>query len=183
MYLDRLSGRRTNRVPHSGSDDNIGLINGFYTGNGFGNVDAETRVPSFDGPGKKIFLPVPSSRYKKLNMDAASQGKELSGLWSGSYGPHGLEVLSVDYTPDGLISATKVLGMPLLNYIKPCFNHIANFLFLCLIAGDPNVPSGEFSFRAWRNTESSKIPDDLDTAISGALNESDTISSLNFVKS
>lgn len=47
--------------------------------------------------------------YSKLILEEPGPGRELSGLWSGVYGPHGLEVAHVSYT-DQEIVATKVLG-------------------------------------------------------------------------
>lgn len=60
--------------------------------------------------------------YKKVLIGEASPGKELTGLWTGLYGPHGWEILTISYVDDQFVVGTKVIG-------------------------DPNVPSGEVTFK------------------------------------
>ncbi|GLC34138.1 F-box only protein 31 [Pleodorina starrii] len=62
----------------------------------------------------------------RLQVAAPSRQRPLAGLWTGVYGPHGLEIVSLGYEgrgSSGRIVATK-------------------------ITGDPFVPAGEVSFRA-----------------------------------
>eukprot|EP00850_Spirogloea_muscicola_P023366 SM000351S13217 [mRNA] locus=s351:60462:63655:- [translate_table: standard] len=66
-------------------------------------------------------IKVPKSSYVKLEMPAVP-GESLAGLWTGIYGPHGMEVLNLVYLGTGELEARKVLG-------------------------DPNVPCGEVSFK------------------------------------
>eukprot|EP00270_Netrium_digitus_P019545 TRINITY_DN771_c0_g1_i8.p1 TRINITY_DN771_c0_g1~~TRINITY_DN771_c0_g1_i8.p1 ORF type:complete len:637 (+),score=167.39 TRINITY_DN771_c0_g1_i8:54-1913(+) len=70
---------------------------------------------------------VPASRYRRLEVAQAELGREMAGIWSGCYGPHGLEIISATYDGHMLI-ATKILG-------------------------DPNVPCDEVTFRANLNAE------------------------------
>ncbi|CAM6129346.1 unnamed protein product [Calypogeia fissa] len=74
------------------------------------------------GPGEAVKeTQVWRKRYQRLEFEEPSPEQELTGLWTGLYGPHGWEILNVSYTEDDVIVGTKVIG-------------------------DPNVPSGEISF-------------------------------------
>lgn len=53
--------------------------------------------------------------YSKLTVADATPEKELIGLWSGVYGPHGVEIINVTQTCQG-ISGIKVLG----DSVIPC---------------------------------------------------------------
>lgn len=61
-------------------------------------------------------------KYQRLLIEEPSPGQELAGLWTGLYGTHGWEILTISYTDDQFIVATKVIG-------------------------DANVPSGEITFK------------------------------------
>uniref|UniRef100_A0A0D6QZC7 F-box domain-containing protein n=1 Tax=Araucaria cunninghamii TaxID=56994 RepID=A0A0D6QZC7_ARACU len=89
----------------------IEYLRSMYT---FGRQTAGTRIFSST---KKIN----KSSYTKLKVDEPKPGRELAGLWSGIYGPHGLEIVNVSYTDDEIV-ATKLIG-------------------------DPNVPCSEVTFK------------------------------------
>lgn len=126
QYLLRLATGGPNRRASSeeSSQDPIGGCSFGITGEGE------------DKPRKLMKrVAVPKSKYLKLRVDVPCKGKELAGLWSGVYGPHGLEILNIHYTDEGKIVATKVLG-------------------------DPNVPCGKVTFTASLESENSEPPPD-----------------------
>eukprot|EP00249_Psilotum_nudum_P013608 c24422_g1_i1 orf=87-1529(-) len=82
---------------------------------------------------------IAQSFYCRLEVGEPEVDKELSGLWSGLYGPHGLEIINVSYTNEEIVG-TKVLG-------------------------DPNVPCGKISFKARLSTESNNIPVELQSIV------------------
>lgn len=75
------------------------------------------------------------SIYAKFKVDEPKPCQELAGLWSGIYGPHGVEVVNVSYTDEEII-ATKLLG-------------------------DPNVPCGKVTFRVTLSSENTDAPVDF----------------------
>ncbi|EFJ53064.1 hypothetical protein VOLCADRAFT_120169 [Volvox carteri f. nagariensis] len=62
----------------------------------------------------------------RLQVPAPSRQRPVSGLWTGVYGPHGMEIISVGY--DGRGGEARIVATK--------------------ITGDPNVPAGEITFRA-----------------------------------
>ncbi|KAJ7567478.1 hypothetical protein O6H91_02G149800 [Diphasiastrum complanatum] len=95
------------------------------------------------------------STYRILQVDEAKPGQELAGLWSGVYGPHGLEVVVVSYKENEII-ATKVLG-------------------------DPNVPCHQITFKVSIATESTAIPAEIQQ-LAAMLMVSDNSNPIEIVK-
>ena len=65
--------------------------------------------------------------YNKLAVGSSSLEANIIGLWSGSYGPHGIEIINVTHTDEGIVG-TKVLGIMQHNIVKITFNIIAQFI-------------------------------------------------------
>lgn len=102
-------------------------------------------------PGTKIFSRsnrINKSAYRKLKVDEPKPGQELAGLWSGMYGPHGLEIVKVSYTNDEII-ANKILG-------------------------DPNVPCNEVTFKVKLSSVNMEVRLDLRRNLMG-IEEDDAL--------
>ncbi|GIL94703.1 hypothetical protein Vretimale_922, partial [Volvox reticuliferus] len=61
----------------------------------------------------------------RLQVPTATRQRPLAGLWTGVYGPHGPEIVSLSY--DGRGAGSRIMATK--------------------ITGDPNVPAGEVTFR------------------------------------
>lgn len=79
--------------------------------------------------------PIARSLYCRIRVEEPVCGKELIGLWSGIYGPHGVEIINISYRDEDIVG-TKILG-------------------------DPNVPCGQVTFTAKLSSVSTQVPVNL----------------------
>jgi hypothetical protein len=96
---------------------------------------------STNSPRSIIYRPL--AIIKPITSDNQHRFARFNGIWVGSYGGHGLELLQLEYCQQ-FSCPTTVDGN------RTCVEVVPDALVATKISGDPNIPHGQMSFAAVR---------------------------------